>query len=391
MFTVDSFLLDLDKNNFFQDRISWKNKERKILLSLLEQEKRGVFFTESQGNLLLKILREYKKSLDQCYETSLDFIETPIWSKNFRVLEIIKNIYIEDLKKCEILVRFTYNKNIKEHLFSLSKDIEGEIRNISSDTFSITLSENNVFTLVNEFKKYGFKFDQNILEFYKEIENIKKQKINQLDIFLNENVNLKNKLSLDISNISEQNSLLLKDRRLRFQYEYNGILENSCLTHKIANRNSTHIWIDPSAYDLEPILNSLQELKRLPLLVVFDVHDVAHSKKLLDSIDYFAKKSNPDKKVGIYFRLDNADNKEFNEKIANLKFNNYLDETVDIVGLSSKQLPKFIIKSGWMPNSVIYFSSAFKGSKIHTYCNAVDLVICYNNTKPVHGIEYAIV
>jgi len=391
MFTVDSFLQDLDKNNFFQDKISWKHKERRILSSLVDQEKRGVFFTESQGNLLLKILKEYKNSLEQCYQSTLDFIENPIWSKNFRVLEIIKTIYIEDLKKCEILVKFTYNKNIKEHLFSLSKEIEGDIRSTNSDTFSVPLTENNIFLLVNEFEKHGFNFDKNIINFHKEIENIKKQANNNFDIFVNENLHLKNKLKLDIGDVSEKNSLLLKDRRLKFQYNYDVELENSCLTSKIANRTKSNIWIDSACFNLEEILKSLSELKRFPVLIIFDMYNVSSSKMMLDNINNFLKISNSNKKVGIYFRLDNTNNKDFNEKISELNFNSYLDQDVGIVGLSIKQLPKFIIKSAWKPSSIIYVTSAFKGSKIYTYCNSVDLIICHSADKPLHGVDYAIV
>jgi len=391
MFTVDAFLQDLDKNNFFQDKVTWKNKERRILTSLAEQEKRGVFFTESQGNLLLKILREYKLLLEQCYETQLDFINEPVWSKNFRILEITKRVYIEDIKKCEILIKFTHNKSIKEHLFSLSKNVEGEIRTVNSDTFTLPLTENNIFLLVNEFDKLGFTLDKLILDFYKEIESIKKVGTTQFDVFLNENLNLKNKLIQDIKDISNQNCLLLKDRRLKFQYEYSAELEDSCLTNKIASRSSPHIWIDPKSYNLESVLQSLSELNRLPALIVFDIHDTENCKSTLSNINNFVKISNFDKKVGIYFRLDNASNKEFNEKIADLNFNSYLDNDVKIVGLSAKQLPKFIIKSGWMPNSVIHSSSAFRGSKIYTYCNSVDLIISHSDTKPVHGIDYAIV
>jgi len=74
MKTVDSFLQDIIKNNFYQPDILWENKDKKILESLGHQLKNGVFLTENQGNLLLKILTDYRDKLEKSTTSSLLFI-----------------------------------------------------------------------------------------------------------------------------------------------------------------------------------------------------------------------------------------------------------------------------------------------------------------------------
>ena len=93
--------------------------------------------------------------------------------------------------------------------------------------------------------------------------------------------------------------------------------------------------------------------------------------------------------IGIYFRMDSI-NKDFNLQIAALRYNSYLDTSTKLVGLSNKQLPKFIVSTSWKPKALVCFSPSFKNSKIYSYCDSVDLKICYTESKPVTGFDYAV-
>ena len=148
MKTVDIFLQELDKNDFYQSAFTWKHKDKKILESLTHQLKSGVFFTENQGNLLVKILLDYKLNLEEATKESLTLLDQPIWSKEFRLIDTVKEVYISDNTSPEILIEFSYNKKIKDKLFNLSKMFNGDITSQKNNIYSLLLTENNICILI---------------------------------------------------------------------------------------------------------------------------------------------------------------------------------------------------------------------------------------------------
>lgn len=387
---VDIFLQEIIKNNFFQDSVDWKTKDKKILESLGHQLKNNVFFTENQGNLLVKILSSYQLDLEKSYGLSLDFLKDPTWSKEFRSIDVIKRIYISNTSTPEILLEFSYNKRFKDKLFSMSKLIEGDIYNQKNNIYSVPLTEKNVYELVENFKEFNFDFDGKITNFYNEIRKIKADNNISFSLHSIENKNLMKKLVEDIGTDNLDNKILLHDRKLKFQYKLDDILEENTLTNKIAVRNETDIFVNSEIYSFQSLVKALIEIKRLPTLVIFDSYDEKLCTELLNTIHQSFLDTDLEDKVGIYFRLENSTGKEFNSRIAELGYNHYLDSSVNLVGLSNKQLPKFILKNKWKPKSVICFGPSFKNSKIYSYCDTVDLKICYTKSKPVTGFDYAV-
>lgn len=390
MKTVDIFLQELVKNNFYHSNIAWKIKDKKILESLHHQLKNGVFLTENQGNLLIKILKDYWTDLEKNTSIDSDLLDNPTWSKEFRLIDIIKNIYLQDNNFSEIFIEFSYNKKIKDKLFNFTKVFDGAISPYKNNVYSVPLTETNIFLLVEHFQEHNFIFDEKILNFYKEIIDIKNKETVSFDIKESSNVNLLKKLSDDIGSDNTNNSLLLHDRKLKYQYNFNESLDENSLESLIAKRTETDIFVSSNSWSFEQILKALHNLKRLPVLVLFDLYNISFCKNVIETINHSFKNSGIEEKVGIYFRLDNNGNKDFNSRIAELGYNSYLDSNTTMIGLSNKQLPKFIIKTGWKPSSVICFSPTFKNSKIYSYCDTVDLRICYTESKPVSGFDYAI-
>lgn len=390
MITVDSFLQDLVRNSFFQDNIAWKNKDKKILESLSHQLKNGIFFTENQANLLLKIIDDYKSELSSVNSSVIELLATPVWSKSFRLLDTLKKIYISNTNLPEILVEFSYNKKIKDKLYNLSKSLDGDIYSQKNNLFSIQLTEQNICVLVENLKEFKFNFDKKILDFYNEIIEIRNTNPHGITFDELKNPNIIEKLSTDIGANNINNFTLLHDRKLRFQYQLKENILTDSLTSKIATRDQIDIHINSSTYSFQNILSSLKELHRLPLLIVFDQYNTTQCVDTLTVIHQAFKALDLEEKIGIYFRMDNNTNKIFNEKIAEFCYNSYLDSDTLLVGLSQKQLPKFIVKSNWKPKSIMCFSASFKNSKIYSYCDSVDLKICYTESKPVSGFDYAI-
>lgn len=390
MKTVDSFLQDIIKNNFYQPDILWENKDKKILESLSHQLKNGVFLTENQGNLLLKILTDYRDKLEKSTTSSLLFLESPLWSKEFRLLDIVKTIFLKKSDFSEIFIEFSYNKKIKEKLFSLTKSVYGSIVHHKNNLYSVPLTENNICLLVDTFKEYGFKFDEKLINFYKEIEEIKSKSAVTFDITKTTNVRLLEQLQEEIGSNNISSTIFLHDRKLKFQYAYTQVLEENSLKGLIAKRSDVDVYINSNSYSFKDVLSAIIDLQRFPLLIIFDYYRPDFCKKLLDQIRQTFVDLDIKEKVGIYFRLDNNLNQDFNTRIADLGYNTYLDSDTQLVGLSNKQLPKFLVKEGWKPKAVLCFSPSFKNTKINSYCDSVDLKICYSENKPVSGFDYAI-
>ena len=83
MITIDSVLTELFQLGIDKLDTRISNRDKKVLISLAKQMAVGQFLTENQSTLLIKIFKENKDSIPFAYN---DEIETPTWSRPFRVL-----------------------------------------------------------------------------------------------------------------------------------------------------------------------------------------------------------------------------------------------------------------------------------------------------------------
>jgi CRISPR/Cas system endoribonuclease Cas6 (RAMP superfamily) len=129
------------------------------------------------------------------------------------------------------------------------------------------------------------------------------------------------------------------------------------------------------------VFESLIELKRLPVLLIFDTHNqkkltaqIVEMSNVLTHLDI--------NNVGIYFRLPNNDTgKQFNEIVAERKYNTILDKNTQVMGVETNKLPKFILRNDWKPMSVIVVNTNLRNSKTAIYSTCCDLIITYD-TEP---------
>ncbi len=272
---VDVFLLEVIKDNFYLPNIEWDHKDKKILESLGHQLKSGVFLTENQGNLLVKLLLQYKTDLEKFTTLRLEFLNSPEWSKSFRLITVSRNIFLNPAELTEIYMEFSYNKKIKEKLFDQQKKIQGTITHHKNNVYSVSLTEKNVCTLVEAFKDQGFKIDQKLISFYEEIQNIKNSSEINFNITRSINTHLIEKLKEDIGHDHTNCPILLHDRKLRFQYEYSEFLEENCECRKpkpgmlkeIAHRFSINLKNVPAIGDSLRDLQAFDAAGAQPILV----------------------------------------------------------------------------------------------------------------------------
>jgi GR25 family glycosyltransferase involved in LPS biosynthesis len=381
MITIDSLLIDLHHQGIelLDNRVP--NRDKKILVSLARQITAGYFLTENQAKLLLKILKENKEFLP----TDTSALDFPIWSQSFRLIEQVRNIFLKKENDGQILIEFTYNKRLRQQISDLNKVIEGQMISLTGKQYSVPLTEKNVFTVVNTFKDQKFNIDENLMKFYGEICEILKANINPFEIFKIKNDKLISLIESDAGPVSENNLTLLNDRRHMYQYTIFQKNAEKSLKNSLANRPGTKVWIDSTVVSLADVITALKDLNRLPLLLVFNGHEAKDCIKNIENLSLSLKNTDPTDSIGIYFRFDSSSDthKNFNTKISQLGYNNKLSDNTTIAGIANNKLPKFMILNKWRPKSVISFSNNFKNNKTSLYCDNVDLIIYYNDKRPL--------
>ena len=382
MNTVDNLLLEIlnHPDDYAKSKIS--KRDFNTLQSLASSVSRSTFITENQGNLLIKLLKENYKKLDIFTEKINLALTTPEWSTNFRHIEQIRKIKIETNSEAEsyIFIEFTFNANIRKSLTSIAKVTEGLIANINGKNYQADLTEKNIVLIVEALAPYDFEIDEKIRNFYEIIKSWNKTEFE--DQFLISNIDHKNfqkaiTADLGIETAIDQN--IINDRSMRYQY-FSGNLKNlgENLTEYIANRSKSRVWIDLAQHSLLDIFNSLKDLKRLPVLIVFENWNEEKSLNHLKILDNSLEESGLDNQVGIYFRLPSTDTgKQFNQLIKDRRYNRPLDVTTQIAVVQSGKIPKFFLKNSWQPMSVIALDTkmGLRHGKTSVYSNCCDLVI----------------
>lgn len=386
MITIDQLLIDLYKSGIEKLDTAVPHRDKKILISLAKQLNFGNFLTENQGKLLIKILKENLPHIKHEKEDVALAVEFPLWSKSFRIIEHFRKMYLTKEHSQHIVLEFTYNKSLKLHFQEIRKNLEGQILN-ESGKLLVPLTEKNILTLVSSFLNHKFKINDDLMEIYEKIKAINESKKEFFEIHSTENKKLQNAVRSEIGDINQDNDLLVRDRRIRFQYTISTPKTGDTLTDKIADRNTTKIFINSSQYSLEDTFTALENLNRLPVLLIFNGHE---SKDCLNNVielsEVLSKKPQINN-VGIYFRFDNnsEDNIKFNKQISDSKLNSYLAPDTLIAGIENGKLPKFLLNSQWYPKSIISFTNNFKANKTAIYADAVDLVIFHNTKEPLGG------
>jgi hypothetical protein len=357
-------------------------RDLRTLKSLAKTVSSPSFITANQGRLLLSLVREHKDILG----INLSDIDNPTWSRPFRAMDKTRKLYIDNALH-RIVVEFGLSNHIKSHLVQHHKDIEGLVQELSGKKYHADLTEKNIVLLVNICKPLQFEIDSTIESYYESINDWKfNDTISQYRINTITHPNFQKHLVNDLGINTPLDNNLIADRSIRYQYFVDKTIDPKTLTEIIAYRQQPKVWIDKTIYSIKDIILSLIELKRLPLLLVFDNYKPADQTKILLEISDVLDELNITD-VGIYFRTSNkSDAKAFNEIIADKQYNCVLNKDTVIAGVESGKIPKFMLKSDWKPMSVVTLGTQLKHSKTAVYSNCCDLIITYMEKEPL--IDY---
>ena len=396
MLTIDNILLKIEEHSIDKLNSSVPVKDRRILKNLVRMIQMPSFITESQGRLLIKILQENMEALDFIGSELIPSLKNPSWTKSFKTVDVIRQLSISKNSSGNSFIDIdcSFNKEIKKSLVTLIRNIEGATFTIiSGKRTSILLTEKNLYNTVKELDKHDFDKSEQVIKLYNEISSLDMLGTkDSFSIHKTSNIKLKNRLIKNIGAIDSTNMLLLEDRKIEFQYNVTGNLDDSSLANKIAKRTNNKIFINSSEYTLLDVAQAIRQLRKMPALCIFDEYDSGASVKNLKTVKTVVDAIDPTINVGVYFRFNNAgDGEQFNKLISEYGFNKQLDNNNRVSVIANGKIPKFFLKSDWYPKTVLSFSNQFRNNKTSVYCNSCDLIVYYTSSKPMIGTVDVIV
>ena len=388
MTTVDQILLDIvnTTNPTIEEYLS--KRDAKVLRSLASIVTNASFITENQSRLLLKIIRDNQEKIPVLSSEMKETLISPLWSKMFREVEIIKKFFISTHVDSDpsLTIEFTFSSPIRKALQELSKKVSNLTQLANGKIYNADLTEKNIVALVEALAPFNFTIDEKIQNHYNTIKSWDNNEVQKQ--FLITNIvypNFQKHITADLGIDTAIDESIIIDRSMRYQYFYEQAEKNSeNLIDLVASRKDTKIWIDKNKYKFSQVIETLIRLKRFPVLIVFDSHTPKKSLEELVMLSENLKDFGIYENVGIYFRLDNTDNgKDFNRYIADNSYNCQLDSTTKVVGVQSGKIPKFLLKTDWKPMSVISLGNQLRHNKTAVYANNCDLIINYSESEPI--------
>jgi len=380
MTTIDNLLIKIVNHASPAIEEQIPQRDSKILRSIASSINSHIYITENQSKLLIKILREHENKITDFSQQIQSALTNLSWAKPFRRIEQVKKLQIKKNEEHEsiLCIEITFSHEIRQILTNLSKSIPDMIA-YNTKNWQCELTEKNIVTLYDTFAPLNFEIDEDIKNYYTTIKSWSKSDIeNQFLITNIEHKNFQKAITDDLGLSTTINQNIINDRSMRYQYHQDPKNLGEDLTENIANRSKPRIWIDKKQHTMTAVVASIIELKRLPLLIVFDT---LVNNKYLENLKILSKSLEENgifDGVGVYFRLPNDEmGKQFNTFIAEKSYNYQLCDDTNVACVMSGKLPKFFLRNAWKPMSVIALDSrmGMRHGKTAVYSNCCDLII----------------
>lgn len=384
-------------------------RDKKILQSIGSKTFKGVGLTDKQLAVIKKIL--LTNYVQQFSDRGIDLIKSLEQLRGpLRELDRSTFIKIEKVKDIPelnqvynkgnfgielkvIVLRFPFNMSYARLINDIKKKFRYDDRYFNyNNHYLFPYEEKYVYHLIYKFKDKIKDIDPELLEVYKKLCEINEhpdQHIPGIYDYQIRNVPNEyiNHLHNNIGIPSKENLYLYQDRRqaLALEFMNNSAVQESLgkidiLSQKIALRKPFIVNINKNKWTLDQVIGSLNQLLRFPLLVVLnektalnDYHEIYSRLKLM-----FLNSQH-----SVMFRLPNHgdNNIEFNQRIAEDRTNNLIDENTKVVYISHKRVPKPLIKSKWQARAAISLRSEREHNQVQNFLQQYDLIIQYDNEE----------
>ena len=364
-------LLELAAGLQGQAKIQLDSSDVSIMHSIARQVFKGTALTDRQYSLMQEKLTKYRNqftSLEYNFDTAINALRKPL-----REIDRAKHIKIVDefnsdisthnkelgIKTPWMVVKFPFSKSLIMSISNLTTDASTYHHSKGSHEHFFLFNEINVMNVISEFKDKNFEIDQDILDYYNNVMEVKQNLENFVPgIFNGKLKNIcdesKKNIDTDLGDLTKENLLIYIDRKRRYGIEVIDPIPNIIdLTSEIALREKTEYLSKPGSQKFESLVESIYVLNRFPLIVIIDEKD---AEVQLDQAFSSFKHIVPVEEQSVLFRLS-ADNNSFNEYVKDKKLNNWVDKNTKIVYINNNKLPKLVINGEWKPIAALSFGS----------------------------------
>ena len=379
-------------------------RDRKLITSLTSQIKKNIGLTNRQHALAKKKVKEYEKEfLKNGYDIndSLDNLRHP-----YREIDRSKKVFLVEKdsfnlfgneKKVMIGIKFPYSNKMIKHINFIKSLQERNEYDSKSKTHFLKLNETNVYEIVGRLKECNFEIEEELLNFYTNIRKFVESKNDFVPgilnyTFVNTPEIVKEYAIKILGSPTVKNLALYYDRKdiLGLNLFNDNELDKSFslltpLAEKIAKLENKNIFMSKNKFTFFDVCNTINELKRFPLLVV-----LSKGQENLDLINFIdsLQKFIDIEDISVLFRLDNINenNIEFNENVKKFKLNNKITEATKVTIINNDKLPKPLLTSNWQPTTTLLLASIRHSRLVSTYYNKCELVI-HLDTQPTTWIH----
>lgn len=384
-----------------QSKVQIEPSDANIMYSIARQIFKGTALTDRQFALVKEKLQTYKNqftALEYNFDLAIETLRMPLRhidrSKYIKIVSHsemvgLDNVYESYKEKWKwIKIRFPFSKKLICKVDMLDKNLSNYFHNTGSHEHYFLYNEKNTFEIIENFKNNEFEIDQELIDMYSLLEEMNSNKYNYLPGIYNlELKNLSNRaVSFMLSDVGAPciaNLALYKDRQQKYGLHYfdkddldNSINRLAHLSQKIVNRKSRTVLVNSEKYTTHNLTESILQLDRFPLLVVLpETNPLDDLVTVHESLRGFIDPS----ECTVMFRLSNSSDSNFNNYIKNNNLNSRLDKNTKVVYISTNKVPKPLITSECIPNTVLLTQSLRVNPKINQYFKQFDLIIHYDN------------
>lgn len=364
--------------------------DRPIMNSIYRQINKSIALTDRQYTMLKQKLEKYRLVIGTEFDDAVNATAMPLRhinrSKIIRIGEVPEDPQaawkaVPQVSRKESVwmeIYFPFHKKTIQKIEEFTKQFQSSnyYHKAGSHSHFFVMSEQTVVPIVETFCDRNFEIEEEILDYYHQVKNIKKSVHEFLPMIENDNLlNIRESVRKMIPSTVLNNTVKLIDRRRRYGITDYGIEAHSqSLLDRVVYRETTDFLSNPEEHSLQSILETVYDLDRYPMIVVMEerraedqIHEIYNELKTYIDAE----------QQSVLFRQEG--DTEFNRFVKDKNLNNWVDSNTKIVYINSNKLPKILLSGEFSPITCFMFGSAanrYVDTYIQDHC---DLII-YRDT-----------
>jgi hypothetical protein len=378
-------------------RVQMNPFDSKLIYSFQDQIFRGNGFTEKQATLAIKILRRQKAKLEQITGKDIgQFLDNPSFRLSKRTVNNNKRLSIEPNGVYGKIIKaeFPFNEELVQSIRETRAKLHFAQWDKEEKAWIFSLDERSLKFLMSVAKKYEFLLDEEVENFFNQIEEIEQNIENHIPIVsMTENVfkfkNISDRVPQpDTSDVfralfeARKVGIQTWDETVDAEMKKNGC-EKAVLDFLEVNPSQPYEFLleNHSLFEIQNIVKYLTPC-------IFVIPGGSELEKVELSLELLKNVGIDNSEVSVLFRLPKETGENFNNFVKNNLLNNPINDNTKAIFISSK-IPKTIIEPKIKFNSVVNFNFYSVHYTIREFLKNHHNVIHVMDKKPQRNINFA--